>query len=73
MKYKFVDIHSHIQFPEFDEGRAEMIGKMKEDGIAAIVVGVDAKTSEQAVRLAEKNENLFASVGLHPNDVFGRV
>ncbi len=70
MKYKFVDIHSHIQFPEFDEGRAEMIGKMKEDGIAAIVVGVDAKTSEQAVRLAEKNENLFASVGLHPNDVF---
>lgn len=70
MVIKFVDIHSHIQFPEFDDGRAELIGKMKEEGIAAIVVGTDAKTSEQAVRLAEKNENLFASVGLHPNDIF---
>lgn len=70
MKWKYFDIHSHIQFPEFDEGRAEMIGKMKEEGIAAIVVGTDAETSEQAVRLAEKNENLFAAVGLHPNDIF---
>lgn len=70
MNIKYFDIHSHIQFSEFDEGRAELIGKMKEDGIAAIIVGTDAKTSAQAVRLAEKNEHLFASVGLHPNDIF---
>ncbi len=68
MNIKFVDIHSHVQFPEFDGDREEVISRMKNAGVFSVVVGTDLKTSEMAVRLAGKHENLFASVGLHPND-----
>lgn len=64
----FFDIHSHIQFPEFDADREEIIARMKEAGAFSVVVGTDLKTSQMAVNLAEKHDNLFASVGLHPND-----
>lgn len=68
MKLIYFDIHSHIQFPKFDQDREEVINHMKENGVFSVVVGTDLKTSEAAVSLAEKHENLFASVGLHPND-----
>ena len=65
---EYIDIHSHIQFSAYDEDRAEVVARMRREKIAAIVVGTDAETSAQAVRLAEKNEHLYASIGLHPNE-----
>lgn len=41
---------------------------MQENGIWTICVGADKKTSQECVELAEKYENIFVSVGLHPTD-----
>ena len=41
---------------------------MKEGGIATIVVGTDLESSEKAVSLSEKYENIFACIGQHPAD-----
>ncbi len=42
---------------------------MLESGIRTVVVGTDAKTSAEAVKLAEKyEEGIYASVGLHPTE-----
>lgn len=68
MDIKFVDIHSHIQFSEFDADRGEVISRMKKGGVYSIVVGTDLESSALAVSLAEKHDNLLASIGLHPND-----
>ena len=69
MQYEYFDIHSHLYFKDFDTDRESEIEKMKEANIGAITVGVDFETSEQAIDLAEKHENLFATVGFHPGDV----
>lgn len=69
MKLPFLfDIHSHLNFRDFNEDREEVIKRTKEDSVWTVCVGADGKTSEECVRLAEKNENIFASVGLHPDD-----
>jgi len=71
MKPKLFDIHSHLNFPEFDNDREEVVKKMQAESIFTIVVGTDKKTSEGAIELAESvvaDENIFASVGLHPTD-----
>ena len=68
MKLKYIDIHSHLQFPQFDKDREEVLACMKKNGVGAIVVGTDWSSSKKAVELAEAHENLWASVGLHPND-----
>ena len=54
---------------QFDSDREEVIQKLKDEDISTITVGADYKTSVLAVELADKHENLYASVGLHPSDV----
>ncbi len=67
MKAKYIDTHCHLQFEEYARDREKIIEQMREDGIAGIIVGVDYESSKEAVALAEKHENLFASIGMHPN------
>ena len=54
---------------QFDSDREEVIQKLKDGNISTITVGADYKSSLLAVELADKHENLYAAVGLHPSDV----
>lgn len=67
MNVKYFDAHCHVQFDAYDKDQAEIVEKMKAEGVAGIVVGCDGESSLKAVELAEKYEHLYAAVGLHPN------
>src|SRR5688572_10915147 len=69
MRWSHIDINSHLNFPQFDSDRDEVIAKMKEEGIATICVGTDKKTSQEAVLLANEHENIFATIGIHPTHI----
>jgi TatD DNase family protein len=73
---RFFDAHSHLQMPQFDADRLEVLERMKTAELGSIVIGVDYITSKQALALAESNDFLWAAVGLHPhdnpNEVFNR-
>jgi TatD DNase family protein len=64
----FFDIHSHIHFPEYDADRTQVLARMKEKNVWTITIGSDLVTSRNAVELADKNEGVFASIGIHPVD-----
>ena len=68
MNFQYFDVHSHIQDSAFDADREAALGRMKELGMGAFVVGVDRKFSEDAIELAKKHENLWAVIGQHPTD-----
>ena len=61
-----IDTHSHLNFKAYDKDRNEVIKRNKEAGVVCIDVGTKFETSKKAVELAEKNENIFAAIGLHP-------
>lgn len=61
-----IDTHSHLNFKAYDIDRDEVIKRTKETGMVCIDVGTKFETSKNAVDLADKNENIYASVGLHP-------
>ncbi|HWB33968.1 MAG TPA: TatD family hydrolase [Candidatus Paceibacterota bacterium] len=65
---KLFDAHCHLQFSQYDADRAEVIARMQEREMGAIVIGVDLATSRGAIKLAEQHDFLSAAVGLHPND-----
>ena len=67
MQIKYFDAHCHVQFDAYDTDQDEIIARMKAEGVAGIVVGCDLESSKKAVALAEKHENLWAAIGLHPN------
>lgn len=68
MSYRYIDVHSHVALDHFGSDQDEVIRSMREQGIATITVGVDLATSTQAALCAEAHENVFATVGLHPDE-----
>lgn len=65
---KLIDIHTHLQFAQFDADRAAVIGRIQAAELGVINVGTDLETSRQAVQLAEQYPTMWATVGLHPTD-----
>ncbi len=64
-----VDTHCHLDFDSFDKDRDEVIDRAREVGIERILnPGITLNSSEQAIRLAEEYPEVFAAVGVHPND-----
>lgn len=68
MKINYFDIHSHLESSKFDSDREDIISRMQDEEVFTITVGTDLENSKKAVCLADKYENIFASIGLHPND-----
>jgi len=64
-----IDTHAHLDFADFDIDRDSLIKKCARDGITIINPGTDFTTSKNAVDLAQDYENIYASVGLHPENI----
>ncbi len=66
----FVDTHSHIHDPRFDDDREVVIDRARKAGVdVMITVGTDLETSRAAIALAERHSFIYATVGVHPHDV----
>ncbi|MEK7610421.1 MAG: TatD family hydrolase [Patescibacteria group bacterium] len=63
-----IDVHAHLNFPDFDVDRAVVAERARVAGVGMINVGTDVATSSQAVDLAEKFPDTWATVGQHPNE-----
>jgi TatD DNase family protein len=68
----FIDSHAHIDGEEFDADREEVIARARGAGVETILnVGTGDPQSgnlERAVELAERRDNVYAAVGVHPHD-----
>lgn len=64
-----IDSHAHL-YDERLSGRVDEIAQgLKEQGIESVFeVGYDLPSSQNAVKLSEKYEQIFAIVGTHPHD-----
>ncbi len=69
----FIDIHSHLHDEAFDADREDVLFRMRGESVGTITVGTDIASSERASLLAEREEGIFASVGIHPRDDEGAV
>ncbi len=65
---KYFDFHSHLNFSDYDSDFTEVLGRLRETGTHTIVVGTDLESSKRAVALAEKYDEIYASIGVHPVD-----
>lgn len=68
MDFKYFDAHSHVTFRDYDQDLPEVLGRMKDERVGTITVGVDIASSREAVAFAEKRDGFYATIGLHPCD-----
>ncbi|MFH0857490.1 MAG: TatD family hydrolase [Candidatus Magasanikbacteria bacterium] len=61
-----IDSHCHLQFKAYDNDREEVIQKCLEKGMLLNIVGTQNDTSKEAVELALKYDNFYATIGIHP-------
>lgn len=68
----FIDSHCHIDGPEYDADREEVIARAREAGVKTMLnIGTGDPHSDafkRAVDLAENQEGVYAAVGVHPHD-----
>ncbi|NTW54206.1 MAG: TatD family hydrolase [Chlorobaculum sp.] len=66
----FADIHSHLSFPEFDDGRDRVIDDLKAAGVRYVIdPGTGIETNRRSIELAARYDFIYSNVGLHPHDV----
>jgi TatD DNase family protein len=64
----YIDSHCHINFPELADNMPAILGRMAENKVThALCVSVDLPDFPQVLELAERHDNVFASVGVHPD------
>lgn len=68
MTPEYFDIHSHFNLPGEENEPEKAVAEMRKRNVWAVAVGVNKETSEAEVRTAEKFPEVFATVGVHPDD-----
>jgi len=66
-----IDSHAHVDGPEFDADRADVLARARAAGVQRIVVIGAVGTpdsAERAVALAERDPEIWATVATHPHD-----
>jgi len=63
-----VDSHCHLDFPDFAGKLGEVLAQMQTHGVThALCISVNLEDFPGVLSLAEAHDNLFASVGIHPD------
>jgi len=64
-----IDTHCHLNFNLFDDDLAEVVSRARLAGVGRIVVpATDIQTSLEAIELSQQIPEVYAAVGIHPND-----
>lgn len=62
-----VDSHCHLDFPGLADRLPAVLAAMQERGVgAALCIGVNLEDFPQVLAIAEQADNLYATVGVHP-------
>jgi TatD DNase family protein len=65
-----IDTHCHLNFPDFKDDVDGVLRRAQEAGVGYVInVASDLKGSRDSVSLAARYPNVYASVGVHPQDV----
>ncbi len=64
-----IDSHAHLDMPEFDNDRDEVIKRARKAGIGYIInIGSTLEASRKGVEIARQYDPVYATVGIHPHD-----
>lgn len=64
----YIDSHCHLNFPELSSKLDEVLAHMRENQVThALCVSVALDKLPEILLLAEQHDNLYASVGVHPD------
>jgi len=65
----FIDTHSHLFYPNFEDDLEDVILRAKDSGVDFILVpATDLATAKEVINLTEKYDMIYGAVGIHPHE-----
>ncbi len=66
---ELIDTHCHLTFEQLAEDVDAVVARSKAAGVVGwLTVGTDPQQNRKAIELADRFENMYAAVGIHPHD-----
>jgi TatD DNase family protein len=66
---ELIDTHCHLTFDDLAHDIDAVISRSRQGGVTSwITVGTDPQENRKAIEFAERFENLYAAIGIHPHD-----
>ena len=67
---KLVDAHAHLTDRDFENDLQKVIASANESGVTKVIsAGYDFLSSQKALELAENQDGIFATAGVHPENL----
>ena len=64
------DSHAHYNDEKFDQDREEVLQAIFQEGVTKLIcAGYSLEASKEAVQIANAHQNIYAIVGISPNDI----
>ncbi|MHC5075380.1 MAG: TatD family hydrolase, partial [Planctomycetota bacterium] len=64
-----IDTHAHLTFKQLADNVDEVLQRSRQASVTSwITVGTDPNQNQKVIELAEKYDNLYAAVGIHPHE-----
>jgi TatD DNase family protein len=70
---KIIDTHAHLDFPDFDPDREQLVEELSAASIGVINPATDRQSIERVDRLSRQHPLIWGALGLHPTDVTASV
>ena len=65
-----IDTHCHLDFKDFNPDRIDVLEAARHAGVSVIInPGIDILSSQRIISLAQTHPQVYAAVGVHPNEV----
>ncbi len=65
-----IDTHCHLDMDAYAEDLDEVLQRASDNRVNHIIsIGIDIESSQKAIALATSNNNISATIGVHPHDV----
>jgi TatD DNase family protein len=66
---QLVDTHCHLTFADFGDSLGAVLERSVAAGVTGwVTVGTGVVDSEEAVRLAQSHDGMYAAIGIHPHE-----
>lgn len=70
MKIEYFDSHAHYDDAKFDEDRENIIKSIYDEGVTKVIsAGYSLRSSKYGIDLANKNDFIYTTCGISPNDI----
>jgi len=63
-----IDSHTHLNFKQFNKDLDQVIKNAENNNITTFInISADIQSSKESIKLANLHENIYATVGIHPD------